>query len=130
MDFEKLLNPPPVVQEKKKYKEFTLREVTEAEIIQFRQMEKAKDELLLMKAMARERRIAAFQAESGQKIASPELKKPSWSEKVAFAQSERERLKKAEEVQHAEWVIATQPKKTFIQRVVGFLKSIWTNANF
>ena len=136
MDFDYLiesLNPDPLVQKKKKYATFTVKEIGgPAEIIKWRQAQEAKEHLYRMKLNERESRLASFEAETNQRLESPKIHTTSWSEKVAFAKSERERLSKAESVvtQYPAWEVEPTPKLSIFQKITGLFKSLWKNANF
>lgn len=131
MDLDRF-NPIPVVQVKKKYANFTLREVSYREILEFREKEKLKEDLLKMKAQARDQRIAIFESETNQKLDTPIIKKEAWSDKLAALKAERRRLAKLEDqvTQYVPSEPAPEPKKTLFQRVIMFFVKLCKVANF
>ena len=132
-DLYEYLNPPKLVQEKKKYANFTVTPIGgPAEIIKWRQQQEAKESLVRLKLAAKDERIAAFESEIGQKLDTPRISGSTWAEKQAFATSERARLSQQEKsvTQFPPWEATEPPKKTIIQRVFGFFKSIWHSAGF
>lgn len=131
MDFEKF-KPIPIVQQKKKYANFTVREVSYQEILDFRAKEKMKEDLLRMKSHAREQRIAAFESESGQKLDRGTIGTASWAEKVKRAKQERIRLSKPEEnvSKYPPWEPIPEPKLTVFQKIKKFFIDFYKSANF
>lgn len=132
MDFE-FLDPPAIVQKKKKYQTFTVTPIGgPAEIIKWRQQQEAKESLYRLRLGDRNNRIANFESKLGQKLDAPTIHTTSWAEKQAFATEERQRLKKAEDVvlEYPPWESAPEPKKTLFQRFKGFIVSLWQHANF
>ncbi len=129
MNFE--FDPVPVVQEKKKYANFTIREIGgPEEIVKWREMQAAKEAVYRCRLSARDERISQFEAETGQKLASPEVKTASWQEKLEQAMAERKRLAERVEVARESYQLPVEPPKPILQRIIGFFKSIWKNANF
>lgn len=134
MDFERFigsLNPEPVVQEKKKYANFTVRMIGgPEEIKKWREIQAAKESAYRVRLNDRDTRITSFEAETGQKLAEPTIHTTSWQEKVAFAKEERKRLAKKEKaVSTYNWQPTPEPKITIGQRIVGFFKDVWKSAN-
>lgn len=132
MDFDSF-DPVPLVQAKKKYANFTVKEIGgPAEIIKWRQIQAAKEAAYQIKLNDRDGRLGEFEKETGQKLATPTISTTSWAEKLMFANAERVRLSKAEEkvIAHPPWEPTPEPKKSLIQRVAGFFKSVWKSANF
>lgn len=129
-DFE---DPIPLVQKKKKYATFKVTPIGgPEEIIKWRQMNEAKETVYRMRLNSRDERSASFEKELGHKVASPTVSTASWADKKAFAESERERLKKVEDavLDLPPWELSHKPKQTFLQKVSGFFKRVWANANF
>lgn len=134
MDFEHLFDPPPLVQKKKKYATFTLREIGGPEEIgKWRAIQASKEEAYRMRLEDREKRSAMFESESGQVIDKPVLAaKESWATKVERANAERVRLAKAEETvtEYPPWEALKPPKQSLFTKITSFLKKLWNNANF
>lgn len=125
------LNPEPVVQKKKKYSTFTVREIGGPdEIGKWREMQAAKEATYRLKLKSRDERLAAFQAETGQLLAKPTIHTTSWAEKQAFAKSERIRLAKLEDVAERTFEPTPEIKKTLFQKISGFFSRVWKSANF
>lgn len=123
----------PLVQEKKKYATFTVREIGgPEEIVKWRQQQEAKESIYRLRLGERNTRIETFEKETGQILDQPTLGKTPWAEKLAFAKSEQARLAKAEEnvTKYPPWEPPTAPKQTPLQKIGSFLKRLWTNANF
>jgi hypothetical protein len=134
MNWEKLFESPiPIVQEKKKYANFTITEIGgPLEIIKWREQQAAKEYVQRMRLGARDDRLTAFEELTEQKLATPKISQANWDEKLDFAMSERKRLAKLDErVQdNPPWLPTPEPKKSVIQRITGFFKNIWSDAQF
>lgn len=131
MNFE-FSDPIPLVQQKKKYSTFTITPIGGSEeIVKWREMQAAKEMAYRMRLNARDGRISEYEALSGQKLDTPQVKTADWQEKVSFALMERKRLAEAEArvTEYPPWEIAPESKKTIIQKIVGFFKQIWVNSN-
>lgn len=130
MDFK--FEPIPLVQRKKKYATFTVREIGgSAEVIKWRQEQDAKAALYNLRIKARDDRMSDFAESLGGNVATPTVgKTESWQDKVAFAESERARLAKAEAIASEAWIPAPSPKLTIFQRIKGFFRKLWNTANF
>lgn len=131
MNFE-FDNVVPIVQEKKKYSNFTIREIGDpTEIIQWRKEQEAKQEAYRARLSLRDARIGEYELKTGQKLDAPTIHTTTWVEKQAFVQRERERLAAPELVsEYPQFVPAEPPKKTLFQWVKYFFKRVWQNANF
>ena len=134
MDIDAYLNTPSAeVQKKKKYANFTIREIGgPTEIIEWRRRQEAKEALYKLTLKARDERIASFESETSQKLDVPTIHTTSWAEKQAFVKSERERLAKIDErvADMPAWIPIEEPKLTILQKIGQFFKNIWKNANF
>lgn len=136
MDLDFILsnfNQPELVQKKKKYATFTVREIGgQAEVEAFRRAQAVKEEAYRMRLKSRDERAAEFQASFGQKIDSPTVHTTSWAEKVAFVAAEKAEIaaKRAEVTVHEPWVMPPEPKRSLKERVKQFFKRIWQSANF
>lgn len=132
MEFN-FLDQPAVVQKKKKYATFTVKEIGgPEEIVKWREMQAAKESLYRMKLQTRENRIQDFEAELGQKIDAPTISSKSWIEKMHDAQEERERLAKSEEkvTAYPPWEPRPIEKRSLWGLFTGFIKRVWNDCNF
>ena len=132
MKFE-FSEPIPLVQQKKKHSPFKITPIGGAdEIGKWREMQEAKEHVYRMRLKSRTDRLLQFEAEIGEKLASPKLSKASWAEQLAFAASERNRLVQAEKraEEYPTWTRVIEPKKTLIERIARFFKNLWINSNF
>lgn len=133
MDFDFLTQQAALVQKKKKYATFTIKDIGgPEEIKKWREQQAAKETVYRMRLSARDERVETYEKELGQKLATPRLSKPDWAEKYALAQEEREKISKAVQalVDHPPWKPVTSPKVTVFQRIIRFFGNIWKNANF
>lgn len=125
--------PKEVVFEKRKYANFTVKDIGgPAEIEKWRRIQLAKQEAYKIKLRERDQRIASFEAESGQKLDRPTIHTTSWAEKQMFVEAERAEIKRAKEavVSYPPWEMTPEPKKTVLQRIVLWIKKVWMTANF
>lgn len=131
MKFE-FYEEPAHVQKKKKYANFTIREIGgPEELAKWKEVQAAKEAVQRLRISARDERLKAFEAETGQKLDTPTVQTGSWDEKLAFAKAERARLKKIEDlVNQPAWEPLPKPKLSLWGRVKQFFKDRWTGANF
>lgn len=129
MKFE--FDRPPVIQEKKKYVNFKVTPIGgPTEIIKWRQQQEMKEVAYRFRLGARDQRIVEAEKELG-RFDKPIVSGESWGEKVARANSERERLRKAvEAVNSYEWKPTPKTKQSLLKKVTSFFKKIWKDANF
>ena len=126
-------NVVPIVQEKKKYANFTIKEIGgPEEIIEWRKKQAAKEALYNLRLDARNDRLTAYEAETGQKLATPTIHTTTWAEKQAFVKSERIRLDTLDTRVDSQpkWTPSEEPQQTIIQKIGQFFKNIWKNSNF
>ena len=132
-DLSDFLNVAPLIEEKKKYQNFRVVPIGgPAEIGKWRAMQEAKEYAYRIKLGERDARISEAEKTLG-KLDEPKLSKQGWKEKSAFAAIERQRLAQLEPVttDYSKLGLSSpEPKKTVFQRVTGFLKRIWSNAQF
>lgn len=127
------LDESALVQKKKKYANFTIKEIGgPEEIKKWREMQAAKESIYRMRLNQRDERLANFEQETRQKLVTPEIKTRTWAEKQAHAESERHRLSQAEldVILYPPWEVSEPPKKTLLQRFTNFISSVWKYANF
>jgi len=127
------------VQTKRKYATFTVKEIGgPAEIIEWRKAQAAKLEAAGIAYNQFKQDVALHMVPDDAPVGdanwtgAASLSKQSWEEKIAFAQSERERLKKPVEVEPIvyDFTPEPEPKKSPLERVIGWVKAIWASANF
>lgn len=133
-DFE----PAPVIQAKKKYQNFTVREIGgPAEILVWREAQAKKErEALAMREMARE--MAKVKAGEGlpdgdgvMTTVQGETSRNSWQERLAHGMEMRRAYGKAEIITDpVAWVPPPPPKLSILKRLFCFITSFWKNANF
>ena len=132
MEFD-FLNPPAIVQQKKKYATFTVREIGgPEEIIKWRAEQEAKESIYRLRLGERDKRLDDFSRLIGQPLDTPKVGVRNWKEKLEFAKSERERLSKAEQavIDYPPWEPPVIPPKTIFQKIKDFCRSLWKSANF
>ena len=107
MDFD--FEIPGVHYEKKKYQNFKVTPIDD--IVQWRQIQEAKEFAYRIRLKERDQRIAAFESTLGQKLDTPTIHTTSWEEKRMFAEAERAEIKKAEAqvTQHPPWECTEPP---------------------
>lgn len=133
MDLDFYLSPPPIMREKKKYATFTVRAIGgPEEIVKWRAEQAIKEANYKIKLTERDARLAAFEAETNQKLDTPTIHTTSWEEKYAFAREEQVRLKTVEKIAADSYSYTPfeEPKKTIIQKIKGFFSNLWTHSNF
>lgn len=124
---------PTLVEEKKKYANFTIREIGGPDdIIKWRQQQEAKESLVRLRLAEKDQRLESFEKELDQPLSRGQIATRSWGEKQAFAESERKRIAELEEnvIQHPAWEPLTKPKKNLLQRIRDSIAGIWKSANF
>ena len=132
MEFD-FLSPPPLIQEKKKYKNFTVTEIGGPdEIVKWREMQAAKESIYHLRLGERDGRIRQFEKETRQVLDSPKVNTRTWEEKLVAAQSERKKLSKVERkvLECPPWEPIPEKKPSFFQRVKNFFVSFYRSANF
>lgn len=134
MDLDRFLselNPDPLVQKKKKYQTFTVKEIGgPAEIVKWREMQAAKESAYRVTLKSRDERLSEFEEKTGQRLDEPTIHTSSWAEKQAFATSERARLAQLVDVASSPWLYESPEVPTFFQKVARFFKRLWADANF
>ncbi len=132
MDFE-VFGSVPIVQKKKKYTNFTIKEIGgPEEIIKWRKEQEAKAHLHQLRLNARDDRIRSYEELTGQKLETPQLSGRSFADKMAEAIQRKEEYGKAElaVIANPPWVPPVPPQLTLFQKIIRFFKQIWTHANF
>lgn len=125
--------PPAIVHEKRKYANFTVRDIGgPAEIIIWRQQQEAKESLYRLKLGERDKRLSAFESESGQKLDKPKIVERTWEEKTKDAAADRESYEKAmsQVIEYPPWEYVPKPKQNIFQILKGFIRKLWNNSNF
>ena len=130
MAFERLFEDTiPIRQEKRKYACFHVKDIGgPAEIAKWREIQAAKEHAYRIRLAGRDKRIAAFEAETKQRLDSPKLGRSSWSDRLSFAKSEQERLNKPAVLTHDPYQLPPEPG--FWQRVVKFIWDFWASCEF
>lgn len=131
------LDQVPLVQAKKKYATFTVREIGGPEEIEvWRRQQRAKEEASLM---ARQLKLEATKARMAQDLPEGDPNAiawkgqatgRSWQEKQAHAASERKRLAQLEDGAIESYTPSEPEKLTVWMRIKRFIKTFWENAKF
>lgn len=79
--------------------------------------------------MSRDERVTNFEVETGTKLDRPKIHTTTWAEKQAFVKSERKRLAKIDDRVTETKYDFSEPKQSILQKISGFFKNIWKNAN-
>ena len=128
------LNPVVDVQQKKKYANFTLREVTYGELLEWRAKEEQKEREYKAQLALRDARIAEFKSSIGG-TDSPTLKSGlgDWNQKLAYAKERMDGYMKPDKddlVEHEPWEPTIDPPKPLLKRIWEWVVSFWKSANF
>lgn len=102
------------------------------EIKKWREMQEAKEMVFKMRLKARDERLETFAKETNQTLDPGVVTRPKWEDKIKFAEEERASLSRREldVINNPPWEPIPEPKKTVGQRIAGFFKQIWIDANF
>lgn len=122
--------PPAMIQEKKKYANFTLKEIGgPEEIIKWRKEQEAKESIYRLRLGQRDTRLTSFEKEIGELISRGEFKGRNWEEKVMAAKELRDEIAKqhAKVIAYPPWQPREAPKPSLFQRIVGFFKQAIAN---
>ncbi len=135
------LNPfdrPALVQTKKKYATFTVKEIGgPKEIIEWRRLQaekEARNQTIRMQLVESQKdKMFGPDAPVGDGVTwkgSASVTTSSWKDKLEFALEERKRLAKIDEdyTPSFKWEITPEPKLTVWQKVKRVLKDIWDSA--
>lgn len=140
-EFDEVFNPPPIVQNKKKYATFTVREIGgPIELARW----KVEQELKWAQYQANR---SAFKEKQKQFIAGPDApqgdgvtwkgsgsilgaKDADWKDKLSHALSERKRLATPEILTAREsWSYEEPPKPSLMKRFKQWIVNVWESAN-
>lgn len=127
------LDSIPIVQQKKRLSTFRITPIGGGDmIVKWREMQAAKGDAYRMRLNARDQRISTFETLLGGNLDTPGLARQEWAEKVSFALLERKRLAEVENRvnEFPPWEIPAEPKKSLLEKIMGFLRRFWVNANF
>lgn len=131
MDFD--FQPPALVQAKKKYANFTIKEIGgPEEIIKWRQQQEAKDSIHRIRVSDREDRVKQVRDTIGKDLSLPTIHTSSWAEKLAFVDSEKKLIEEMRKkvIAYPSWVATEPPKLSLGQRIKSFFVNIFKSANF
>jgi hypothetical protein len=146
--FDEVFSPPPIIQNKKKYATFTVREIGgPAELAKWKVEQAAKWDAYQAERSAKREKMKQFiagpEAPQGDGVTwtgkgmtegFKDLDKGNWKEKLEQVMSERKRLAapipESEQVIYPPYVPEPEPKQTWFQRVKAFILNIWKTANF
>ncbi len=130
-------SPPPVVQEKKKYANFTIREIGgPAEIGKWRAeqaLKESKNERLRLAKIELQKELMSAGLPEGNGVTwdgKATVGSAGWSEKLEHALSERKRLSEESTPEPFQWVPDPEPHLNPLQKIVRWVKGIWMAANF
>ncbi len=127
MEFD-YLSPPAHVEKKKKYATFKITPIGGPdEIVAWRKKQEAKEFAHRMRLENRDKRLTEFKASTGVDLATPTIHTTSWAEKQAFVKSEKVYLSRAaaDVIQNPPWVSFDEPKKSFLNKAIDFVKSFF-----
>lgn len=124
---------PAIVQEKKKYATFTVREIGgPAEIIKWRAEQAKKESIYLASLDAREARRVVAAKELGT-LDAPALGRPSWNDRMAAGKKMREDYMRPDPNYvpiERTYEVSADPKQSLFQIIGGWFSRLWKSANF
>jgi len=129
-DFE----PPAIIQEKKKYQNFTIKPIDD--IHKWRAEQANKRAAYELRNTVRDQRITQNKTDIGYTAPSPSLseyKSEGWEKKLAYALERRKQYGKPEMLTDTKtWTYEEEPepKKTVWQRIKAWAFDFWISANF
>ena len=132
------MNPPAMRQEKRKYANFTVKDIGgPKEIIEWRQKQASKEGLYNTRLYNRDGRLRDFEAKQGVQLAHPTLSKNNWQERLDRALSERKNLAQvsfldtdATKTVYDTFKSDTKGQDRLVYRVIGWVKRLLKTANF